>query len=35
VHGIEGWIGFTDNERFAFLSRQQGIDGVNFWQPGG
>jgi len=31
---IEGFIGVTDNEWFAFLSQQPGIDEVNFWQPG-
>ena len=30
-----GWIRFTDNDWFAFLSRQPGIGEVNFWQPGG
>ncbi len=32
---MNGWIGVTDNESYAFLSRQLGIDEVNFWQPGG
>ena len=32
---MNGWIGITDNEWFSFLSRQPGIDEVNFWQPGG
>jgi hypothetical protein len=25
--------GFRDNDWFAFLSQQPGIDEVNFWQP--
>jgi hypothetical protein len=25
-------IGVTDNDWFAFLSQQEGIDEVNFWQ---
>jgi len=28
-------VGVTDNDWFDFLSRLQGIDQVNFWQPGG
>ena len=32
---MNGWIGITDNEWLTFLSRQPGIDEVNFWQPGG
>ena len=32
--GVNGWIGVTDNDLLALLSRQQGIDEVNFWQPG-
>jgi putative restriction endonuclease len=32
---MKGFIGVTDNEWFAFLSQQPGIDEVNFWQPGG
>ena len=32
---MKGYIGVTDNEWFSFLSRQPGIDEVNFWQPGG
>jgi len=27
-----GFAGVTDNGWFAFLSQQQGIDEVNFWQ---
>jgi len=29
---MKGFIGVTDNDWFAFLSQQPGIDGVNFWQ---
>jgi putative restriction endonuclease len=32
---MKGFIGVTDNDWFAFLSQQPGIDEVNFWQPGG
>ena len=32
---MKGYIGVTDNDWFAFLSQQPGIDKVNFWQPGG
>jgi putative restriction endonuclease len=32
---MNSWIGITDNEWFTFLSRQPGIDEINFWQPGG
>jgi len=32
---MKGFIGVTDNDWFEFLSKQQGIDEVNFWQPGG
>jgi len=32
---MNGFIGITDNDWFAFLSQQPGIDEVNFWQPGG
>jgi putative restriction endonuclease len=32
---MKGFIGVTDDEWFAFLSQQAGIDEVNFWQPGG
>jgi hypothetical protein len=28
---MNGSTGVTDNEWFAFLSQQQGIDEVNFW----
>lgn len=30
---MKGLVGVTDNDLFAFLSQQQGIDEVNFWQP--
>ena len=33
THGMNGWIGITDNEWFSFLSQQPGIDEVNFWLP--
>jgi len=32
---MKAFIGVTDNNWFAFLSHQPGIDEVNFWQPGG
>jgi len=32
---MKGFVGITDNDWFAFLSQQPGIDEVNFWQPGG
>jgi len=32
---MKGFVGVTDNDWFAFLSHQPGIDEVNFWQPGG
>jgi putative restriction endonuclease len=32
---MKGFIGVTDNDWFAFLSKQPEIDEVNFWQPGG
>ena len=32
---MKGFVGVTDNDWFSFLSQQQGIDEVNFWQPGG
>jgi len=31
---MKGFVGVTDNDWFAFLSQQPGIDEVNFWQPG-
>jgi hypothetical protein len=30
---MNGFVGVTDNDWFAFLSHQPGIDEVNFWQP--
>jgi len=35
AHAVNGWIGVTDNDWFASLSRQPGIDEVKFPQPGG
>jgi len=32
---MKGFVGVTDNDWFAFLSQQPGIDEVNFWQPNG
>jgi putative restriction endonuclease len=32
---MRAFVGITDNDWFKFLSRLQGIDEVNFWQPGG
>jgi len=32
---MKGFVGVTDNDWFAFLSQQPGIDGVNFRQPDG
>ncbi len=32
---MKGFIGVTDNDWFAFLSKQPKIDEVNFWQPSG
>ena len=32
---MKGFVGSTDNDWFAFLSRQPEIDEVNFWQPSG
>ena len=32
---MNGFVGITDNDCFAFLSQQPEIDEVNFWQPGG
>jgi hypothetical protein len=29
---MKAFIGVTDNDWFAFLSPQPGIDGMNFWQ---
>ena len=30
---MNAFVGVTDNDWFAFLSQQPGIDEVNFWQP--
>ena len=32
---MNGFVGITDNDWFAFLSQQPGIDEVNLWQPSG
>ena len=32
---MKGFVGVTDKDWFDFLSQQQEIDEVNFWQPGG
>jgi len=29
---MKGFVGITDNDWFAFLSQQPGIDEVNFWK---
>jgi len=29
---MKAFVGVTDNDWFAFLSQQLGIDEVNFWQ---
>jgi len=29
---MKGFVGVTDNDSFAFLSQQPGIDRENFWQ---
>ena len=29
---MKGFVGVTDNDWFVFLSKQAGIDEVNFWQ---
>jgi len=29
---MKGFVGVTDNDWFAFLSEQPGIDEVHFWQ---
>jgi hypothetical protein len=31
---MKGFVGVTDNDWFAFLSQQPGIDEVKFRQPG-
>jgi hypothetical protein len=30
---MKGFDGVTDNDWFAFLSQQLGLDEMNFWQP--
>lgn len=32
---MKAFVAVTDNDWFKFLAAQQGIDEVNFWQPGG
>lgn len=32
---MKTFVAVTDNEWFEFLAAQEGIDEVNFWQPGG
>jgi putative restriction endonuclease len=32
---LRAFIAVTDGDWFRFLSRQEGLDEVNFWQPGG
>lgn len=32
---VRGYVAVTDNDWFEFLGAQEGIDEVNFWQPGG
>jgi len=32
---MNGFVGVTYNDWFAFLSQQPGIDEVDFWQSGG
>jgi putative restriction endonuclease len=32
---MKGFVGVTDNDWYTFLSQQQQIDEVNFWQPSG
>jgi hypothetical protein len=32
---MNGWIGITDNERFAFIGRERRIDDVNLRLPEG
>jgi hypothetical protein len=31
-YSINGFVGVTDNDWFAFFSQQPGIDEVTFWQ---
>lgn len=35
VRELKAYVAVTDNDWFKFLARQDGIDEVNFWQPGG
>lgn len=35
VAGLKAYVAVTDGDWFRFLSSQEGIDEVNFWQPGG
>jgi putative restriction endonuclease len=35
ARAVNDRIPVTDNEWLALLSRQQGIDDINFWKPGG
>ena len=32
---MKAYVGITDSDWFDFLSRQPGLDEVNFWKPGG
>jgi putative restriction endonuclease len=32
---VKFWVGVTDNKWYDFLSREQGLDEVNFWHPSG
>jgi putative restriction endonuclease len=32
---LRAFVAVTDNDWFRFLSAQEGLDEVNFWQPGG
>ena len=32
---MNSFVGVTDDDWFAFLAAQEGLDEVNFWQPGG
>lgn len=35
VPGVEAFVGVTDQEWFALLAAQPGLEEVNFWQPSG
>jgi len=35
LHAVKTFVAVTDNDWFDFLSRQEGLTEVNFWQPGG